>query len=317
MQALTAPLQQFIGAVKDNGNSLIFSVLIFCFHEQNSTFPCTCKPQASYCTTYMVCPFFIITSLMLLTDQAFRRAWRYTTTKGCHFGLVLCRRVVKAVCIGSLWVVSVLIRADWYVCCWNPNSVSVARLQCQSQVVTNPDVVTVKEMEINSRMYGMALLLGITVMAALLLPAWTVFTKGKDAEGKGGGCCSSQVQVDELLLEVQEEILTKTIKEKQTKVMTESLNSHISKGDWVRCFHVVDDFIDEHPPVVAEEKKKKDEEETQESAENQEICLDFFCRKRRSRIKEKDRNLQRIRKAAKHRTAKTQRRRCDHRKYIY
>ncbi|XP_029993824.1 uncharacterized protein LOC115421951 isoform X2 [Sphaeramia orbicularis] len=85
--------------------------------------------------------------------------------------------------------------------------------------------------------------------------------------------------------------LNENYQRKQTKVMTESLNSHISKGDWVRCFHVVDDFIDEHPPVVAELNyaqllrnaetetsagrqdiplQRQDEEERQESAENQE-----------------------------------------------
>lgn len=155
MQALVLPLQKLISQVKDNANAIVFSVLVFSYHVFENEFPCSCKPQSEYCRVYMIVPCLIVTILMLSTDLPFQRAWSYTTSKcSCHFGCVLLRRSTKAVCVGLLWSASVLIDAEWYVCCCNHNPKVVAQLQCEAKKEITPSgtpVVTITEMKANSR----------------------------------------------------------------------------------------------------------------------------------------------------------------------
>lgn len=89
---------------------------------------CTCDYQIRDCIIYMALPSFIIFVLILWTDKTFQRVGRYTcgmcsrpccSAKCCGFcGVLLCH-IVKAALVGLLWVVSVLIDGDWWVCCKN------------------------------------------------------------------------------------------------------------------------------------------------------------------------------------------------------
>lgn len=155
MQAVALPLQQFISNVKDNVNAFVFGVLIFSYQALETGFPCSCKPQRLYCCAYMAMPCLIVIALMLSTDPQFQKAWRYMCSKGsCHFGCVLFRRTIKAVCVGLLWVASVLIDAEWSVCCNNPNPRAVAALQCKNKTditAVGLRLVTIAEMKVNSQ----------------------------------------------------------------------------------------------------------------------------------------------------------------------
>ncbi|XP_023286931.1 uncharacterized protein LOC111673391 [Seriola lalandi dorsalis] len=213
MQALVLPLQKLISQVKDNANAILLSVLVFSYH----------------------------------------RAWRYTTSKGsCHFGCVLFRRTVKAVCVGLLWVASVLIDAEWYVCCCNHNPKVVADLQCKAKADITPGVnpvVTIAEMKTNSRMYGISLLFGITLVGAVLLSTWTVCADYCFLQ-----CCKREVLVHELILEVGEDIVSQTMKERQKSILSKRVNDYITQGEWEKCLDVVEDFIDptgEHSDPVS------------------------------------------------------------------
>ncbi|XP_028438473.1 uncharacterized protein LOC114558607 [Perca flavescens] len=240
MQALAVPLQGLITTVKDNANAMVFSVLIFSYQALENGFPCSCKPEPGYCSLYMSAPCLIVTVLMLSTDVSFQRAWRYTCSKGSgHFSGVLLRRLVKALCVGLLWVVSVLIDAEWFVCCRNPNPKTEADLQCKDKSdSTDPSVVTIADMKQNSRMYGLALLLGITFVGAFLLSTWTICAN----ESCCPTCCTRNVKVDELMLEVGENV-SAIMKEKQKEWLSGKVDKYIEEKQWVKCLDVVEEFI--------------------------------------------------------------------------
>ncbi|XP_010751969.3 uncharacterized protein LOC104937443 [Larimichthys crocea] len=243
MQAVAAPLQQFISKVKDNANAFIFSVLVFSYQALETEFPCSCKPQPGYCCAYMILPCLIITILMLSTDLPFQRAWNYTSSKGsCHFGCVLFRRAVKALCVGLLWVASVLIDGEWFVCCYNQNNKQVADLQCKSKTDITPGdtpVVTIAEMKMNSRLIGMSVLFGITFIGAILLSTWPIC-----ADSCCLACCKRDIEVHELILEAGEDIVSKTMKEEQQSKLSANVKKYINQGKWVNCLDVVEEFID-------------------------------------------------------------------------
>ncbi|XP_054465789.1 uncharacterized protein LOC129100235 [Anoplopoma fimbria] len=261
MQTVSVPLQDFISKVKDNANAFVFSVLVFSYQALQNGFPCSCKPQPGYCVAYMVLPCLIVTVLMLSTDQPFQRAWTFTTTKGsCHFCCVLFRRSVKASCVGLLWVTSVLIQTEWFVCCNNQNPKAVADLQCKHKTEVTPGgppVVTIAEMEMTSRMIGMSLLFGITLVGAILLSTWTICADNSSCPR----CCSREVQVLELILEVGEEVVSKTMKDEQQSKLSDKVNKYIAKGKWVNCLDVVEELID----TIGEEMQSKHKDINQQS----------------------------------------------------
>ncbi|XP_018526654.1 uncharacterized protein LOC108879743 isoform X2 [Lates calcarifer] len=173
----------------------------------------------------------------------FQRAWKYTTSKGsCHFGCVLFRRTVKAFCVGLLWVASVLIDAEWYVCCHNHNPREDAELQCKTKAEITSGlrpVFTIAEMKTNSRMYGISLLFGITFVGTFLLSTWTIC-----ADSCCLKCCKREILVHELMLEVGDDAVSETIKEKQKEIITRKVKDHIDDGKWEECLDLVEDLID-------------------------------------------------------------------------
>lgn len=48
----------------------------------------------------------------------------------------------------------------------------------------------------------------------------------------------------ELILEVGDDIVSKTMKEKQKSKLSEKVNEYIAKGKWVSCLDIVEEFID-------------------------------------------------------------------------
>ncbi|XP_076597861.1 uncharacterized protein LOC143327428 isoform X2 [Chaetodon auriga] len=265
MNTVAVPLQQLISKVKDNANALVFSVLVFSYQALEKEFPCSCKPQPGYCSAYMIMPCLIITVLMLSTDLPFQRAWRYTSSKcSCHFGCVLFRRSVKAACVGLLWVGSVLIHADWFVCCNNQNPKQVAELQCQAKTDVTPagtPVVTIAEMKMTSRMIGMSLLFAIFFVGGFLLSTWTIC-----ADACCLKCCRRDVEVHELLLEVGEDVVERTMKEEQHSKLSESVKGYITQGKWVKCLDVVEEFID----TIGGEKTQEQAEDTKSQQSEEE-----------------------------------------------
>lgn len=104
---------------------------------------CSCDRQQDYCQTYMVLPSFILFVLQIWMDKTFQRAWKYIcactcvqccrSENKCKYILVLLYRIIKAAVISLLWVVSVLIDGDWYVCCHNSESEQHPDLACKDK----------------------------------------------------------------------------------------------------------------------------------------------------------------------------------------
>ena len=88
-------------------------------------------------------------------------------------------------------------------------------------------------------MYGISLLFAITFVGAFLLSAWTIFTYTLPWK-----CCNRDVLVHELILEVGEDVLSETMKERQKTMLSEKIEDYITKGDWKKCLDIVSDFIE-------------------------------------------------------------------------
>ncbi|KAK2898135.1 hypothetical protein Q8A73_014515 [Channa argus] len=240
MQALALPVQKFFSTFKDNANTLFFCVVVLYYHTFENKFPCSCEPQNDFCAAYMLMPFFILTALMLSTDSQFLRAFRFTISQtSFRFACVLLLRILKALCMGLLWVASVLIDAEWYVCCQNPNTNEVAVFQCKNgkDLHQGTPIASIAEMKKNSRLYGMSLLLGLTV-GVCLLSIWKCYGDGCCLE-----CCHSKVQVHEMILEVGEDIVPISTKAKLKTMLEEKVNEYITERKWDMCSNAIEDVI--------------------------------------------------------------------------
>lgn len=124
---------------------------------------CTCKDVALDCSTYMFMPFCIIFFLILWTDKTLQRTCKYTFV--CEFNnqeqqnqqcvrTQLCgvfwSRIFKAFSVGVLWVVSVLVDGDWYVCCESETEKS--QLACKDKAnITAEENVMINSLKNTSR----------------------------------------------------------------------------------------------------------------------------------------------------------------------
>lgn len=109
---------------------------------------CACKGVDIDCWVYLLSPAFIIFILILCIDKKMRTACRYSCActrpcKCCRFFGVVISHILKAICVGLLWIVSVLIDGDWYVCCNVGRSEQQAKIACSDR--TN---ITSEEKEI-------------------------------------------------------------------------------------------------------------------------------------------------------------------------
>lgn len=133
----------------------IFVIIIWSFTYNillDKVVGCTCKDVDSDCWVYLLLPACIIFVLILCIDKKLRKACRYSCActrscsgKGCRTQLcgVLVSHTLKAICVGLLWMVSVLIDGDWYVCCKVGRSDQQAKIACKDR--TN---ITSEEKEI-------------------------------------------------------------------------------------------------------------------------------------------------------------------------
>lgn len=127
---------------------------IFTYHVLlDKDMPCTCREQTRDCMLYLFLPGFIITVLMLWLDKTCLLAIRYMCREFddspcCFF---VCR-LVKGLLVGLLWVVSVFLDGDWYVCCLNDGSKKQSMLACKDKAnITSEDRRLIAELKNKSR----------------------------------------------------------------------------------------------------------------------------------------------------------------------
>lgn len=119
---------------------------------------CTCKGQPRNCWLYMLLPAFILFAMTLWADKTFEKTWKYTCQfkcgcqdlkecRCCRFFSVLLYRITKAVFVGLLWVLSVLIDGNWFVCCHYDASKNV-NLPCKpSDTITKDERAIIADMK--------------------------------------------------------------------------------------------------------------------------------------------------------------------------
>lgn len=151
MEALKAALKHFVKHVTKTAGVYASVIVIFIYNfVLHKDMPCTCKEQHAECWLYLILPACPIFLFALWVDKTFQTALRNIRCAGhkSHFCAVFWIRIVKAVCIGSLWVVSVLLDGDWYICCQN-NEIDHQELACKDKANN-----TAEEQRIRNKLAG-------------------------------------------------------------------------------------------------------------------------------------------------------------------
>ncbi|XP_042071768.1 uncharacterized protein LOC121812799 [Haplochromis burtoni] len=251
---------------------------------------CTCKQGTPDCGIYMALPTCIIFILILWTDKKFKTACKFTfacrcesskedgdspspspaavasqeqeqrqeQTKCCRTELcgVLLTRILKAGCVGLLWVVSVLMDGDWYVCCNLEKSNNRTNLACKDkQNITAEENIIIIEMKNYSRNIGFGLLFGIIFLAALM----SLFDWKRCCEC----CCRRRIVFDTVILEEGEyllkEILTEAAKEELTRTIFNQISE--TQKDWIECLDSAANMVEKssEPKLSKKQEQLKDE----------------------------------------------------------
>ncbi|XP_041760142.1 uncharacterized protein LOC121587295 [Coregonus clupeaformis] len=123
MQHLMPGFDVLISQVRKTGGFYMTTFALFLYHVVfDEHLKCLCKygvkPEVTYnhCHVYMVLPTVILFLLTLWMDGQFQRILRITCRGKCNLWGRLLAILIKAAAIGFLWVVSVLLDGDWYVC---------------------------------------------------------------------------------------------------------------------------------------------------------------------------------------------------------
>ena len=124
-------------------STYIAVIVIFIYNVVlDRSLECTCGEQKTACIVYMTLPFFIVFVLQLWTEKTFQRVLNYTCSTSsdrCNLLCILFYHILKAAFIGLLWIVSVFIDGDWYVCCLNNGSENQAQLACKDKSDITPE----------------------------------------------------------------------------------------------------------------------------------------------------------------------------------
>ncbi|KAJ0036550.1 hypothetical protein NQD34_005227 [Periophthalmus magnuspinnatus] len=150
---------------------LLFTLFcLYYYHVQlDKDMRCSCKSQDKDCWVYLLVPGLILTVVQLWVDLVFARSLRYLCggAQGVVRGKVLpvlIRRVLEASFVGVLWVQSVLLDGDWYICCGRAN------IRCYTYPNYFSELVKPSSDEIHneSQMIGLLLVLAVFLAAAIL-----------------------------------------------------------------------------------------------------------------------------------------------------
>lgn len=152
MESLKLALKKSVSAFIKSAGLYVTVIVIFSYHVLfEKDFTCTCKGQTADCWIYMFLPAVLIILLLLWIDRTFQRVWRYTASKyRSTFCYLLFYRGFAAAFIGSLWIVSVLLDGDWYVCCFPDER--QPQLACENKNnLTDEDQEIIAELKNKSR----------------------------------------------------------------------------------------------------------------------------------------------------------------------
>lgn len=86
-------------------------------------FKCPCDPKENVhvCAVYMTCPAISLFILLMITDKHIRSIFCSNGTRKTYKYIVFLMSFIKAFSVANLWIITVLIDGDWYVCLTTTN----------------------------------------------------------------------------------------------------------------------------------------------------------------------------------------------------
>lgn len=124
-------------------------ILIFSYHAVlHLDMLCSCIPGNSQCMTYMTVPPVLIFVIMLWMDKSFERVLIHMCTQGqWKLCCVLLKPPLQAAAVGYVWVTSVYLDGDWYVCCQDNHSAQQVALACHAMDITTAERKLITELK--------------------------------------------------------------------------------------------------------------------------------------------------------------------------
>ncbi|CAB1322412.1 unnamed protein product, partial [Coregonus sp. 'balchen'] len=172
MQHLMPGFDVLISQVRKTGGFYMTTFALFLYHVVfDEHLKCLCKygvkPEVTYnhCHVYMVLPTVILFLLTLWMDGQFQRILRITCRGKCNLWGRLLAILIKAAAIGLLWVVSVLLDGDWYVCYQR------TELPCKNNTVLAGNTHYQEELEkqVESHFKRESVVIGLVLVLVLLV----------------------------------------------------------------------------------------------------------------------------------------------------
>ncbi|KAM9751170.1 uncharacterized protein ACNS7B_008083 [Menidia menidia] len=146
------------------------------------------------------------------------------STKSRQFRWIVAVSIFKAGLVGGLWVVSVLIDGDWYICCQNNFSDQQKHLACKKNNITAQEKVEISKLKNKSINIGFGLMLGILFIAILMsLSCWRK-------------CCDKDSLYRQLIAEEGESMLNETMISKLKEKLGHEIEREIQAGQFKECF---------------------------------------------------------------------------------
>ncbi|TMS16260.1 hypothetical protein E3U43_013553 [Larimichthys crocea] len=245
-------------------DTFVSVIVIFIYNVVlDKNMECLCELSTPNCNLYMALPFLIIFVLQLTMDRkCHRRWWRCTSTctstdrgtptpamttlkmkkwKKCTCFWIFFFHFMKAAFVASLWVVSLLIDGDWYVCCKNKYSDRHPDLACKDKESVAPEEKKmIAELKNTSWNTGMTVLIVFLILTALMSPfGWIKFCNKT--------CCKMTLY-NKALIDEEENVLQEVLKTAAKEKLTNEVNRRREEEEWRHCFRVEEIQEAEHPP---------------------------------------------------------------------
>ncbi|KAK2898166.1 hypothetical protein Q8A73_014546 [Channa argus] len=153
----------------------------------------------------------------------------------------------EALFISGLWVVTVFIDGDWWVCCKNDQSEQQAQLSCKdTNNITTKEKEMIAKLKNTSKTNGFIILLVIVFLAALM--SCCPWRK----------CCySKKCLYDKLILEEEKIVLTEILRTAAKEKLNDAFIVKIGDKNWEDCYKVADELMKSDKPALSEKQKQE------------------------------------------------------------
>ncbi|XP_072306324.1 calcium homeostasis modulator protein 6-like [Eucyclogobius newberryi] len=259
MEAFKNALKVFAKS-KDNVGVYVTLIVTAAFHLMfHRNFACSCRPQKQdqSCFLHLVLPVLLLWVILLLLDKGLQRMCYRLRCDGSLW--VMMARIIRAACVSMIWVASVLVDGEWWLCCQNNGTTLQATVAC-----TPPSERTMEEKSISaelrsqSRNYGLVVLLAAATLALSVSFVRPCYTK-------------SNGELTAVILEEGQKLVFDQLHAAAMQRLTERVQTRVKQREWVQCSKEVGELIKEMTSP------KEQDEEVILLQQGSEVCLIVFC----------------------------------------